>query len=406
MTPAQSLHVARHDKGSRTLPPVRPCMDCQIDSLDAGTEIEREIGMVDEGALKPPTYATCSVELDGDVRYDMLDSRAHVSQENQNMHGAARVRVQGVQLYKEGISMDYAGINGDFQRSAEICNSHFVYVKVNTPTIAIWWANIEGYLAWCVGPRSKVGTEEIWAYVVSQRSGSGPEEAASRPWQVYQYDNKAWSEQTNVEIFEIDPGHTSPSAAREPTQGECQVLQPNSPGGAPSPPDTTSCSDVAEDVKVLQQSSLEEGSVLPSAHLLSTSPPVGPYQQHLQAGGGVDDLCCTQQDEGLTGSSLKDIDTSKLEKNWQSVLVLQCAMRCRLARALLLRQRLRNRQGNVANALLLARAQAWLQDGIRAMLRMWHISASREAVSDRNNIMSMQTGREIDVLRFGKRFCL
>lgn len=400
VTPAQSQHVAVVGRGgSRTSSPVRPCMVGQIDCSKAGTETEKEFGMADEGALKPPSDATCSVDLDGDVGHDLLDSRGHVSQVDPNMRGAARVRVRGVQLYRKGISMDYAGINGDFHRSAEICNSHFVYVKINTPTIAIWWANIEGHLAWCVGPRSKVGTEEIWAYVASQRSGSGPEEAASRPWQVYQYDDRAWSEQRTVEVFEIDPGRSSPSSARAPTEGVSPVLNL---GGAPPSPEA-SCSNILADVEELQQSSLEEGPVVPSAHLPSASPPAGTYQQHLPADGGVADFYYTPQDEGPTGSSLNDIGTYNLDKNWSSALRLQCAMRCRLARGLLLRQRLRNRQGSVASELLLARAQAWLQDGTRAMLRMWHISASREAVSDSNNIMSMQTGREINVLRFGKR---
>ena len=82
--------------------------------------------------------------------------------------------------------------------------------------------------------------------------------------------------------------------------------------------------------------------------------------------------------------------------------LLQCAMRCYLARRLVSRQRLRSINGTVAQELLLAKAHAWFHDAARAMLLTWHLSASKEAVSDRNNIMSMQTEREIVLLKFGK----
>jgi hypothetical protein len=78
-----------------------------------------------------------------------------------------------------------------------------VYTKVKKSTTAIWWANNDGKVSWCVGPKDKVGQAGMWAYVESM--GFGPEEAGTRAWQVYSYNSGAWEEQRGVEVSSLDP---------------------------------------------------------------------------------------------------------------------------------------------------------------------------------------------------------
>ena len=47
-----------------------------------------------------------------------------------------------------------------------------------------------------VGPKEQVGKAGMWAFVES--TGFGPEEAGTRAWSVYSYNNQAWEEQTGV----------------------------------------------------------------------------------------------------------------------------------------------------------------------------------------------------------------
>jgi hypothetical protein len=184
----------------------------------------------DESAVATPlplaidtTFQTPDTNHDGII--DDSEFSEYLSALQQYQVGASRVRVEGVVLYssnsksamvaktaaesnstQEGngvYSQPYNGINGEYARSEQICNGRSVYIKVKTPTTAMWWANNNGKISWCVGPLEKMGTKDMWAYVGSM--GFGPEEAGSRAWTVYQYKSLSWEDQTGVVVASLDP---------------------------------------------------------------------------------------------------------------------------------------------------------------------------------------------------------
>ena len=109
--------------------------------------------------------------------------------------------VKGAVLHSEGESKPYAAVNGDFGRSAEICNHPAVYTHLSMP-YARWWSNNAGKLCWCVGKKDAVGTDAMIAYVESM--GSGPEEAGKRPWTVYSYTSQSWENQEGIEVSSLE----------------------------------------------------------------------------------------------------------------------------------------------------------------------------------------------------------
>jgi len=139
--------------------------------------------------------------------YDRLAS--HLS----NVFGASLVRVSGVMLHRGGVSQVHDDINGLYQRSGRVCNGRAVYLHVSMPT-AMWWANIEGKISWCVGPKDRVGKDGIWAHVESM--GFGPEEAGTRAWSVYSYNSGSWEEQTFVEVENLELVEQTRHAPPEP----------------------------------------------------------------------------------------------------------------------------------------------------------------------------------------------
>jgi hypothetical protein len=143
------------------------------------------------------------VDADGDGFVDEDEFRAYLAANRTVRYGARRVCISGLELRNNGTAKPYRGINGEYEVTEEVCNGRAVYSKVGRPTTAMWWANIDGKISWCVGPREQVGTEGMWAYVESM--GFGPEEAGARPWMVYSYNSGAWEEQTGVEVLDLDP---------------------------------------------------------------------------------------------------------------------------------------------------------------------------------------------------------
>lgn len=69
--------------------------------------------------------------------------------------------------------MPHGGINGSYLRTGEHIHGRAIYDKQQEESgkvgTAMWWANNNGKLVWCVGPKNKVGTSSMWAYV----EGSG-----------------------------------------------------------------------------------------------------------------------------------------------------------------------------------------------------------------------------------------
>jgi hypothetical protein len=143
------------------------------------------------------------LDLDGDGQVDEHEFEAYMSANRMVVYGAAHVCIQGMLLHTQDGSHQYKGINGEYQRSDDrTCNGRAVYVKMGKPSIAMWWANNEGKVSWCVGPADSIGKRSMWAYVESM--GRGPEEAGSRPWYVYSYSSAAWEEQHDIEVLNLD----------------------------------------------------------------------------------------------------------------------------------------------------------------------------------------------------------
>ena len=127
---------------------------------------------------------------------------AGVDASHAGTHGAAHICIRGVMRHDEDGLQQYAGINGEYQRSDRRCNGRAVYLKIGKPSTAIWWANVDGQVSWCVGPADSVGQTNMWAYVESM--GRGPEEAGSRPWHVYSYHKSFWEKQNGIEVLNLD----------------------------------------------------------------------------------------------------------------------------------------------------------------------------------------------------------
>jgi hypothetical protein len=152
----------------------------------------------------PPVIGASKLVIDADS--DGFIDEQEFSTYLQNCDGefgASLVNIDGMVLYSEGSAQPYKGINGDYRRSDQFFNKRAVYTKVGSPAKAMWWSNIAGKLAWCVGPLDQLGGPGIWAYVESL--GFGPEEAGTRAWMVFSYQSQTFEEQTGVEVKNLDP---------------------------------------------------------------------------------------------------------------------------------------------------------------------------------------------------------
>ena len=67
----------------------------------------------------------------------------------------------------------------------------------------MWWANMKGHMAWCVGPSEHVGKAVVSAYVLSL--GVSPDEAGDRAWNVFSYQSSSWEMQTGVVVMRLEP---------------------------------------------------------------------------------------------------------------------------------------------------------------------------------------------------------
>jgi hypothetical protein len=146
-----------------------------------------------------------NVDANGDGIVDNEEFQAFLARNSSAGHairyGASLVHVTGALLHSKGESKPYPGVNGDFERSDEICNQRAVYTHISMP-YAMWWSNNDGKLCWCVGKKDDVGTCTMAAYVESM--GSGPEEAGNRPWSVYSFTSQSWEKQAGIEISSLD----------------------------------------------------------------------------------------------------------------------------------------------------------------------------------------------------------
>jgi len=147
-------------------------------------------------------------ELDGDGDGIVSDDdlRGYLAGHDGLTQGTAKVRVKGVILHKHyHVSKPHAGINGDYVRSEDMYNGRAIYVKESGQGTIMWWANINGAMNWCVGPRStstQSEKTEIWACVVC--FGPSPDYAGTRPWSVYSHSSQKWEKQFNVEVLNIE----------------------------------------------------------------------------------------------------------------------------------------------------------------------------------------------------------
>ena len=147
-------------------------------------------------------------ELDGDGDGIVSDDdlRGYLARHDGLTQGTAKVRVDGVILYKHyHVSKPHSGINGDYVRSEDMYNGRAIYVKESGQGTIMWWANINGAMNWCVGPRStstQGERREIWACVVC--FGPSPDYAGTRPWSVYSHSSQKWEKQFNVEVMNIE----------------------------------------------------------------------------------------------------------------------------------------------------------------------------------------------------------
>ena len=151
------------------------------------------LSRAEEGCRKP-VAAESGGTLDDEMYAHMA---AHVS----IMYGAPKVRVSGAILHRDYKALPYVGINGDFQRSDQICNGRAVYMHVSSPT-ALWMSNNDRKICWCVGPTIMAGSDMMWGYVESK--GFGPEEAGRRAWNIFSYISQSWETQTSVEVLNLN----------------------------------------------------------------------------------------------------------------------------------------------------------------------------------------------------------
>ena len=158
-------------------------------------------------------------ELDGDGDGIVSDDdlRRYLARHNGVTQGTAKVRVDGVTLHKHyHVSKPHTGINGDYVRSEDMCNGRAIYVKESGQGTIMWWANINGAMNWCVGPRSTstLGERrEIWACVVC--FGPSPDYAGTRPWSVYSHSSQKWEKQFHVEVTTVGRGGSTPTHSSE-----------------------------------------------------------------------------------------------------------------------------------------------------------------------------------------------
>ena len=147
------------------------------------------------------------IDADGDGSVSEDELRAYLSRHQGVVApGAAKVRVKRVDVATSGQdSALFEGLCGTYVRSEDVCNGRAIYMKETAQGTVMWWANINGLMSWCVGPRSETaqsGSSTLWASVACL--GPSPDFAQARPWMVYSYEHQDWVMHDGVEVVKLD----------------------------------------------------------------------------------------------------------------------------------------------------------------------------------------------------------
>ena len=165
------------------------------------------------------------IDADGDGQVSEDELRAYLERHQGVVPpGAAKVRVHGLVLQTPGQDpKPYEGVCGNYVRAEDVCNGRAIYMKETAQGIVMWWANVNGQMSWCVGPRSETAqstSSNLWASVACL--GPSPEFAGARPWRVYSYERQEWEMQDGIEVVTLgeqpladdkDAGADAPIAA-------------------------------------------------------------------------------------------------------------------------------------------------------------------------------------------------
>ena len=117
--------------------------------------------------------------------------------------GGVRVQINGLMLQTVPNAREYAGLNGIYQQTGDIFNEHAIYAQNDDPSIAIWWSSTEYKSAWCLGPRGKLGTDKMWAYLESKEPLLLTE-VSNRPWRVWSPLDDSWVESVDVQVLNLE----------------------------------------------------------------------------------------------------------------------------------------------------------------------------------------------------------
>ena len=147
------------------------------------------------------------IDADGDGQVSEDELRAYLERHQGVVPpGAAKVRVHGLVLQTPGQDpKPYEGVCGNYVRAEDVCNGRAIYMKETAQGIVMWWANVNGQMSWCVGPRSDTAqstSSTLWASVACL--GPSPEFAGARPWRVYSYERQEWEMQDGIEVVTLD----------------------------------------------------------------------------------------------------------------------------------------------------------------------------------------------------------
>ena len=122
--------------------------------------------------------------------------------------GAVLVSIRGLVLHYKCETQDYRGLNGEYVQSGQMFDEIPFYVKVQDESIAMWCSISPRMSAWCIGPKTKVGTDKMWAYMTFEGHDSCVVDGISMfSWTVHSYTSDSWELQTNVEVLDIDHIH-------------------------------------------------------------------------------------------------------------------------------------------------------------------------------------------------------
>jgi hypothetical protein len=122
--------------------------------------------------------------------------------------GAVLLSIRGLVLHYKCETKDYRGLNGEYVQTGQMFDKIPIYVKVQDESIAMWCSISPRMSAWCIGPKTKVGTDKMWAYMTFEGHDSCVVDGMSMfSWTVHSYTSDSWELQTNVEVLDVDHIH-------------------------------------------------------------------------------------------------------------------------------------------------------------------------------------------------------